>query len=144
MEPIATIGCSDKFIIELLVDEVDVVQIREGQQLIVVLDAYGDKTFKADIFKILPEKDYRNQTFTVEARFQDVPERLYPGLSGEANVIIATKKDALVIPREYLIDQNRVLTEAGEVEIEIGLMNLKYIEVLSGITQEDWIQMPER
>ena len=144
LEPIATIGCSDKFIIELLVDEVDVVQIREGQQVILVLDAYGDKTFRAQISKILPEKDYRNQTFTVEARFLDVPARLYPGLSGEANVIIATKKNALVIPREYLIDKDRVLTESGQLEIETGLTNLQYVEVLSGITEEDWILKPER
>ena len=144
MEPIATVGCTNKFIIELLVDEVDVVQIREGQELIVVLDAYGDRTFRAEISKILPEKDYRNQTFTVEARFLDVPERLYPGLSGEANVIIATKENTLVIPREYLLDDGQVLTEDGEVEIETGLKNLQYVEILSGVSEEDWILKPER
>ena len=144
LEPIATLGCSEEFIIELLVDEVDVVQIQEGQQLIVILDAYGERTFKAEISKILPEKDYRNQTFTVEARFLDVPERLYPGLSGEANVLIAIKENALVIPRAYLVDDNKVTTEAGEIEIEIGLMNLQYVEVLSGIGRDDWILKPER
>ena len=39
------------------------------------------------------------------------PNVLYPGLSGEANIIIAKKENVLTIPKEYLIDGNKVKTD---------------------------------
>ncbi|MBT8264514.1 MAG: HlyD family secretion protein, partial [Muriicola sp.] len=41
MEPIASVGSSSDFIIEMLVDEVDIVKIRLGQMALVTLDAYS-------------------------------------------------------------------------------------------------------
>ncbi len=143
LQPIATIGCTDRFIIELLVDEVDVVKIRKGQQVIVSLDAYDDEVFDAVVSRILPEKDMRNQTFTIEAVFSREPDILYPGLSGEANIVIAVKDDVLTIPKSYLIDGNKVKTEQGIKEIEIGLQDLEKVEILSGISEEDRILKPD-
>ena len=143
LEPIATLGSSDDFIIELLIDEVDVVKVQKEQEVIISLDAYSNQVFTATIARILPEKDMRNQTFTVEAIFIEEPDVLYPGLSGEANIIIAVKKDILTIPILYLIDDNKVRTENGLVEIETGLQDLEKVEVLSGISVDDWILKPE-
>jgi len=143
LEPIATVGSSDDFIIELLIDEVDVVKVRKTQEVIVSLDAYSNQVFTATISRILPEKDMRNQTFTVEAIFRVEPDILYPGLSGEANIIIAMKKDILTIPKLYLIDENKVRTENGIVEVETGLRDLEKVEILSGISEDDWILKPE-
>lgn len=143
LEPIATVGSSDDFIIELLIDEVDVVKVRKTQEVIVSLDAYSNQVFTATISRILPEKDMRNQTFTVEAIFKVEPDILYPGLSGEANIIIAMKKDILTIPKLYLIDENKVRTENGIVEVETGLRDLEKVEILSGISEDDWILKPE-
>jgi HlyD family secretion protein len=92
MEPLAVIGSAKRFIIELLVDEVDIVRISLGQNVVINLDAYSDQVFNGKVSKIYPKKDERNQTFTVEAIFLNRPEVLYPGLSGEANIVIAQKK----------------------------------------------------
>jgi multidrug resistance efflux pump len=143
LEPIATVGCTDSYIIELLVDEVDVVKIRKGQKVIVSLDAYNHEVFSAVISRILPVKDMRNQTFMAEAVFTKEPDVLYPGLSGEANILIAVKKDVLTIPKQYLIDGNKVRTEQGMREVEIGLQDLEKVEIISGISEEDWILKPE-
>ncbi|MBT8261258.1 MAG: HlyD family efflux transporter periplasmic adaptor subunit [Bacteroidia bacterium] len=142
LEPIATIGSTNDFIIELLIDEVDVVKVRKAQKVIVSLDSYGNRVFTAIISRILPAKDMRNQTFTVEAIFEEEPGILYPGLSGEANIIIAVKEDVLTIPKLYLIDENKVKTEDGIVEIETGLQDLEKVEILSGISEDDWILKP--
>ncbi len=139
MEPLASIGSATHFIIEMLVDEVDIVRISKGQNILITLDAYNSKVFKGKVSKIYPKKDERNQTFTVEALFDEAPKKLYPGLSGEANIIIATKNNALTIPKEYLIDNDKVTTDDGLVTITTGLQNMDYIEVLSGITKETYI-----
>ncbi len=143
LEPVAAIGSSDKFIIELLVDEVDIVKVKLGQPAVISLDAYADRIFEAVISKIYPRKDERSQTFMVEATFKLPPEVLYPGLAGEGNIIVGKKESALTIPGEYVIDNNKVRTSEGLVEIEIGLQNLEYVEVLSGIDKETYILLPD-
>jgi multidrug efflux pump subunit AcrA (membrane-fusion protein) len=139
LEPIAVIGSANKFVVEMLVDEVDIVKIKERQKVIINLDAYGKKIFTAQVNKIYPKKDERTQTFKVEAVFDKNPETLYPGLSGEANIIISQKEKALTIPREYLIEGDKVKTESGLVTIETGLESLDRIEIISGITNETWL-----
>lgn len=143
IEPLASIGSATNFIIELLVDEVDIVRISKNQEVLINLDAYKGSVFKGTISKIYPKKDERNQTFTVEAVFNDSPKVLYPGLSGEANIIIAKKEDVLTIPKSYIIDDNKVKTEDGLINIETGLQNMEYIEVISGITKDTYIYKPE-
>ncbi|MBT8264572.1 MAG: efflux transporter periplasmic adaptor subunit, partial [Muriicola sp.] len=83
-----------------------------------------------------------SQTFKIEALFQTPPKTLYPGLSGEGNIIIDHKEEALVIPKEYLIDENKVETENGIVTITIGLQNLDQVEVISGIDATTYILKP--
>ena len=141
-EPLASIGSANNFIIELLVDEVDIVRISKNQEVIITLDAYNGAVFNGKISKIYPKKDERNQTFKVEAVFNNPPKVLYPGLSGEANIIIAKKENVLTIPKEYLIENNKVKTDDGIITISTGLQNMEYIEVLSGITKNTSIYKP--
>lgn len=143
MEPLASIGSSTHFIIDMLVDEVDIVRIALGQDILIHLDAYKGSIFKGKVSKIYPKKDERNQTFKVEAIFENAPAKLYPGLSGEANIIMAKKDSVLTIPKAYLIDDNKVKTDDGLTYITIGLQNMEYVEVISGITKNTYIYKPE-
>ena len=142
-QPLAMVGSASSFIIELLVDEVDIVRISIGQEVLITLDAYNGFIFKGRISKIRPKKDERNQTFTVEAVFDESPEKLYPGLSGEANILIATKENILTIPKSYLINDNQVKTDDGLVTVSLGLQNLEHVEIVSGIDQDTFIYKPD-
>lgn len=143
LEPLAAIGSSHKFIIELLVDEVDIVKILPGQPVLVTLDAYQQEVFEASVSKIYPRKDERTQTFKIEAVFKSPPEILYPGLAGEGNIVVGKKENAMTIPREYLLNGNQVLTEDGPVTLQLGLSNLELVEVLDGIDEETNILKPD-
>lgn len=143
-EPIAKIGKSKSFVLELMIDEVDIVNVKIGQQTIVTLDAYKGKTFDAVITKIYPNKDIKTQTFKVEAKLDQSPENLFAGLSGEANIVISQKKNTMTIPVEYLIDGQKVLTEQGEVNVKTGLSNLKEVEILSGLDTNTVILKPAK
>ena len=143
MEPVATVGSSDAFVIEMLVDEVDIVKVSEGHKVLITLDAYKNKVLTGKVSKIYPKKDERNQTFMVEAVFDDAPEVLYPGLSGEANIVIAQKENVLTIPKSYLIEDNKVRTENGITEITVGIESIDKVEVVAGIDENTKIYKPE-
>ncbi|MBT8245975.1 MAG: HlyD family efflux transporter periplasmic adaptor subunit [Winogradskyella sp.] len=143
MEPLAAIGSTNNFIIELLVDEVDIVRIAKGQNILITLDAYNNEVFKGKVSKIYPKKDERNQTFLVEGVFNNAPPKLYPGLSGEANIVIAKRDNALTIPKTYLIDGSKVKTDDGIVTVETGLQSMEHVEILLGITKETYIHKPD-
>lgn len=142
-QPLVTLGSAKKFVIEMLVDEEDIVRLREGQPVYLSLDAYPETIFKAVVHKIYPKKDERNQTFLVEALFERVPEVLLPGLSGEANIVVAKRENALVIPRNFLIEKNRVRTENGIVEVVTGLQSIDSVEIKKGLTAKTELLPPE-
>jgi len=142
-QPLASMGSADDFIVELLIDEVDIVALTKGQKVLITLDAYGQTIFEGSINKIYPKKDERTQTFKVEAVFDKMPKVLYPGLAGEANIIIAQKENILTIPLEYLMEGDRVMTDDGPQEIVPGMRNLERVEILSGIDADTKIYKPE-
>ncbi len=143
MEPLAAIGSEKTFLIELLVDEVDIVKLALGQKALIALDAYEAKVFEAKVSKIYPKKNQRSQTFKVEATFLNPPKVLYPGLAGEGNIIIAQHEGSVVIPKTYLVDGTKVQTKDGLVNVKIGLQNLDKVEILEGITLDTYILKPE-
>lgn len=132
-EPLALIGSPDVFLAELLVDEVDIVQINTGQLALVSLDAYPNVVFETRVIKIYPQKDERSQTFTIEAQFENAPEVLYPGLSGEANIVIGQREGVLTIPKSYLVGADSVRTTQGMRKVVTGLETLDRIEIEAGI-----------
>lgn len=143
-QPLVTLGSANRFLVELLVDEEDIVRVRPGQTVYLTLDAYPEQIFQAEVYKIYPKKDERNQTFLVEALFDDAPEVLLPGLSGEGNIVVAQREKTLVIPRDFLIENNKVRTENGIVEVITGLQSMDSIEIREGITPGTEIFPPEQ
>lgn len=141
-EAIATIGNAKEFVVRMSVDEVDVRKVALNQLALVSLDAYDGEVFELNIDKIYPTKDPKTQTFTLEASFTNPPEKLFVGLSGEANIIISEVDNALWIPREYLYENNKVNTKNGEVVVEIGLKNMSQVQILSGIDSSSTLIKP--
>ncbi len=141
-EPLATVGSADQFVIALQVDEVDIARVQKGQKVILTLEAFPGKVFEAGVQKIFPNMDVRSQTFRIEAAFFDPPQPLYPGLSGEANVIINQKDSILTIPLNYLTDGNKVLTASGEIKVQTGLKSMDQVEIISGIDVRTQILNP--
>lgn len=142
-EPVAIVGSGDRFIINMLIDEIDITKVRLGQKIIVSLEAYGEKTYVAHVTRIAPRMDARTQTFEVEGVFSDHPEKLYYGLTGEANIVVEQKKNVIVIPREYLIGGKQVDTPSGKKNVKVGTTSLSHVEILEGLNEGELIYKPE-
>lgn len=142
-ETFAEIGSYEKFKIEMDIDEVDITKVELGDSVLISLDAYVDELFLASISKIYPKKNDVSQTFRVESEFLQQPPKLYYGLAGEANIIVSKRRNTIIIPTEYLMSKNRVLTTEGEVDVKVGMKNLDFVEILSGIDTSTSLLKPE-
>lgn len=141
--PIAILGDARAFILELQVDEYDISRIQPGQQVLLHFDSYRGEVYEGRVSKINPAMNERTRSFTVEAEFVTQPDRLYPNLSTEANIIIQTKKNALTIPREYLVDGGYVLKSKDErIPVKTGLKDYQKVEIVDGLDAEDHIIKP--
>lgn len=137
-KPLAVIGDKNHFIIEMQVDEYDIIKIKNGLTVIIALNSHKDKVFDALVTKINPLMNPQSKTFLVEAEFIKQPEIIFPNITLEANILIQTKENALLIPREYLLNDSIVTTADGEqVIVKTGLKDYRMVEILSGISATD-------
>lgn len=140
---LAIIGDAKSFILEMQVDEYDIIKVKKGLPVLISLESYKNIVFEATVSKINPLMNERSKTFLVEATFVKQPEKLYPNISFEANIIIQTKEKALLIPRKYLLNDSTVIKANGEKQlIKTGLKDYFKIEILSGITAADELLKP--
>jgi HlyD family secretion protein len=141
--PVAVIGDSKEFVLEMQIDEFDIFKVNSGQEVLVTLDSYKGSMFKAKVTKVNPIMNERNKSFLIEAKFIQAPERLFPNITFEANIVIRKKDKTLIIPRSYLLNDSTVLTVNGEQKIiKTGLKDYQNIEVLAGLTEADELVKP--
>lgn len=142
--PLAVIGSSKDFILEMQIDEKDILLVRQGMRVLVKLDSYNDRVFEAVLTRLNPLMNERTQTFTVEAEFVQIPEHLFPNTSFEASILIQTKDKALLIPRNYVFKDSLVLKAGGDTQrVKIGLKDYKKVEILEGLRETDELILPE-
>lgn len=143
-QPVMEVGDDERFEVELSVDETDIGYIKIGQEVLITIDAYKEGVYKGVILETYPRISQGNKTSKVIASIivnKDQP--LYSGMSVEANIIVSEKKDALVIPREFLVDNNKVKLKSGElVEVKKGIEDLEFVEILQGVDETTEIIKP--
>lgn len=125
------IGKSDSFEVELSIDETDVGLIEIGQEVVFTIDAYQDHIYPGKVKEIFARINPVNKTGRVLATIQ-LPTniKIFSGMSVEANIIIQKKSECLVIPREYLLNNNSVISSSGDtIKIQKGAEDLEFIEV---------------
>jgi len=126
------------------VDEYDIFKIHLDQLVLVNLDSYAGELFEAKVTKINPLMNERSKTFLIEAEFTKAPKTLYPNITFEANIILKTKDNALLLPRNYVLNDTSVLTSDGKsIRVVTGLKDYQKIEILSGITETDELILPK-
>jgi HlyD family secretion protein len=142
--PIAIIGDSAIFILELQIDEYDINRIKKGQKIYVSMDSYKNQVFEAVVSILNPIMNEKTKSFTIEAHFLIQPSQLYPNLTCEANIVIETKDKVITIPRNYLLEGDSVWIDAKKKKkVMIGLKDYQKVEIVSGITVKDFIYKPE-
>ena len=136
---VALVGETKK-ILQLAVDQQDINKVKSGQEVVVKMDLTGSKIYHAHITKIYPAMNQNDQSFKVEAVFNDSTDFAFVHASVEANIIIDEKKNTLVIPLNALHGGIEVeIKNDGKnkmVKVQRGIANLEEVEITSGIDEQ--------
>ncbi len=137
-EQVAQLGNPDSIVINLDIDEANIAKIQLGQKVLVELNTQKNKTYEAVVTKIYPHFNDNSQSYKVEARFTTPEGDLISGTQLQANIVTAIKDKALLIPRIYLMPDNKVLVKKGDAydtaKLAVGIVSDEWVEVLSGIS----------
>ncbi|MCE5232444.1 MAG: efflux RND transporter periplasmic adaptor subunit [Mizugakiibacter sp.] len=77
-----------------------------GQPVKLAVDALPGKAFPGSVARIAPVVDAASGTFRVTCEFRDATRALKPGMFGRVDVVYDQRRDALVIPRSALIEED--------------------------------------
>ena len=132
------------------IDEVDAPRIQVAQPARISLDAFGEKRFPGQVRRIADyvldlEKQARTVEVEVEFKLPKDIEQLLAGYSADVEIIQQVQKNALRIPTNAIIDENKVwvfLENEGileQREIESGMSNWDHTEILSGLAEGEWV-----
>ncbi len=145
-EPLASLGRGG-FYLQLWIDEQDVAKISTGQEVLVQLDLYKDRVFRATITKLYPTLNPENQSVRADAQFVETPPKLVANAFAEANIVISRKAAALTIPKALVLGDSVLVQNADgkpqKVAIRKGIETTDYVEVLGGLTKEDKLILNE-
>jgi HlyD family secretion protein len=129
------------------IDEVDAPQIRVGMPANISLDAFAKKIFPGKVRRVAPyvlEMEKQARTVDVEVDFACASDcqNMLPGYSADIEVILQEREQALRIPTEAILEGNKVLRinadgRLEEQEIETGLSNWAWTEVIKGLSEGD-------
>ena len=127
-------------------DEVDSARIRVGQQARVTVDSHQGRSFAGRISRVAPyvlDLEAQNRTVDIDVELENpaAAGEMLPGTSADVEIILSVSEDVLRVPTSALIEGQKVLVLADgtlvEKEVETGLRNWDFTEVLSGLSAGD-------
>ncbi len=143
---------------EMSVDELDVQKVQVGQKVEVHADAFEDETFTGTVTNISLASSYSNgvTNYPVTVTLDDTGS-LLPGMNVDGDIILDEAEHVLTIPVDALMRGNRVYVKdasvsEGEdgapagfraVQVETGLINDDYVEIVSGLEEGDEVYVSE-
>ena len=132
------------------IDEVDASEITSGLPARVTFDAFKDRIFPAKLRRVAPyilEQEKQARTVEVEAELDQPPPEsehytLLAGYSADIEIILDKRENVVRLPSELILEDSYVLVindddELEKREIQLGLSNWHYTEILGGLTEGD-------
>jgi len=136
---IATIA-NEKIVEAILnVDENSIGKVKVGQPVFIKLNTDKNTIYNGKVAEILSAFDQQTQSFICKVNFDNPINSSLFGTQLEANILIGEKKNALLIPRNYVGFGNKINVKGKDenVIIKPGIISTEYVEVLSGIDKDD-------
>lgn len=145
---IAMIGTSDTMQVVVPVNQVDIGKVSVGQSADITLDAYPGQAFSGTVTQVSPTGTSQSgvTTFDVTINVTNNNNMMKSGMSANVTIIIAQKKDVLVVPSAAVHTKGSTQTvslapvgsSAPVVRtVLIGLDDGKNAEVIQGLQEGD-------
>lgn len=141
-----------QLLIESHVNQVDAPRLTRGQVVEVNMSDSTEEPVKASIEFIAPLAIVKNNIkgFEVQALIEDTEGRLKPGMSVSMNVPVGKAQHAVSVPVSAVFKdskQNIVYVRKGGLtekrKVVVGVNNLSYVEIKSGVNEGEEILLVE-
>lgn len=146
-----TLAQLDTFALEFYINEIDIRKVKLAQEVSVELDAIPEKLFKGHITYIAPNAEEKSKTraFLAKVALDVEHEMLYPGISAEVELTLASTEQALAVLISAIFtdhDDAFVFREENpgqfeRVPVKVGIHDLQYIEIQSGLEENDTVAL---
>jgi membrane fusion protein (multidrug efflux system) len=141
--PIFRIVDTSRIEATLNVPERELATIKPGLPVQLMVDALPGKPFQGTVDRVAPVVDSGSGTFRVICAFDSAP-LLQPGMFGRIRIDYDQRANALVIPRNALLDDENDPAvyvvrgnKAARVAVKLGYFDGEWVEVRSGLKQGD-------
>jgi RND family efflux transporter MFP subunit len=142
--PLFTLMDPSRLLAGIEVPETRIVQVRAGQRVSVSLAALPHRVYQSVVQRKGLIIDRATRTARVEAPLENADLALMVGMSGQAVIELAARRDALVVPRAavvreaggtwvFRLDGNR----ARRAAVKIGIEDDAAAEILQGVGERD-------
>lgn len=140
----------ETLVITLNIDESEINSVKVGQEVEIEVNAYEDTNYAGTISKINSIGSYSTSgtTFTATVEFEN-DGNIKLGMSASCSIIIEKAEDVIAVPIEAVQTSDNkkyvvVVKDDGtteNVDIETGISNDSYVEIKSGLSGGEKIQM---
>jgi len=161
-----TIGVlvTDEKIAEITLNEIDLAKVQLGDTAILTFDALPDSTISGKVIEIDPVgvESQGVVSYTVKLSLDTTDNRLKPGMTVDAEIIVDSKQDVLLVPNSALKSQNdsyyvelvapQEITNLANLKspvalkqvptrqsVKIGLADDTNTEIVSGLKEGDYV-----
>lgn len=155
---VATVADLRRMQATVLVNEIDIPQVRVGQETEIRVDALHGRMFRGEVTQVgqMPGDDNNIVTYPVVSVLPNREGQLRPGMTVDVNIVLGKSEAALVVPVEALVEaggRTVVLApgaaadgQAGRPEtrpVQVGLRNDTLVEIVGGLEEGDKILVPQ-
>lgn len=141
--------------VECAVDEADIAQVREGQPVRVIVEAFPGSKIRGVVDRVNPaaQTEQNITAIKVRVRVTDVPDKvqLKPGMNSTCEFLTMQKRGALVVPSQAIQrDGGKTMVRVkgdgpkpASVEVKLGEEGNEGFEVVSGLNEGQEVVIAE-
>lgn len=129
------------------IDETDIARMKTGLAAVVRLEAYPEEEFRGEVVHVAntaTTNEAGATAFDVTIELDPVEFDLKMGMTGVGDIVVASKKDALVVPVAALVEKDSkkyvFKVEDGKAslaEVSTGLTTEETVEIIKGVKTGD-------
>ncbi len=130
-----TLSCCAPLRVSAEVDEEDILRVRVGQKVVLRTDALPGTVLDGAVAQITPKGDPVTRSYRVRIRLAD-PGALKVGMTMDANLIVAQRANALMVPNSAVAAGSVWTVRDGRLHrqaVRTGVVGAERTEILDGV-----------
>ncbi len=143
-QAMVTIMNYDKMFLDINLPEKTISEVQTGQLVVITNYTLEGDTLKGVVSELSPAVSTETRTFKGKLLIENPELKLRPGMFVKADVVVARRDSAIVIPKKLIMSSNRgkvvfVVDQstARERRLQLGIENQDYAEVVTGLKEND-------